>query len=241
MEDEGVSGADLDDLLDEMTGPAKGSAIPVRRSPAQVKAAERRAEAKAEEDALRAAQDANKARAAQLAQIVNLHIAGYSLAEIGASIGASESEVDRMLSNDMARYVRSQPALRTYVRNYVSGKYTELLEAVWDEATDQTHPEKLENSAQALRILKEMSHLHGAAAPVQSEVKVESAPEAVERMVSALSAAKGIGYDTDVFDVEVIEDTGVESTDVHAAPAQALAALEQASKAVEEDNGDERL
>src|SRR5690349_20091717 len=46
------------------------------------------------------AQSPAQAHAAMLAQIVNLHIAGYSLAEIGASIGATEGEVDRMLTRE---------------------------------------------------------------------------------------------------------------------------------------------
>ena len=229
---------DDEDLLpdDLLPVPNKGNALPVRRSKKQQEAAARRAEAKAEADELRAAQDAARAHAARLAQIVNLHIAGFSLAEIGASIGATEAEVDRMLSADMQRYVRSQPALRTYVRNYVSGKYTALLEAVWDEATDKTHAEKLENSAQALRILKEMSRLHGAEAPVQSEVKVESAPEAVEQLVSRLAAAQGLGYDMDVFNSVA---TTVPGTVVHQAVEQSDRALQAASEAVEESEGDD--
>lgn len=237
LHDEGLSGEDLDDLLpDDLTASAvaKHKAIPVRRTPAQIKAAEKRAEAQAAADDLRAEADAKKARAAQLAQIVNLHISGYSLADIGAATGHSEAEIERMLTNDMARYVRTQPALRTYVRNFISGKYTELLEAVWDEATDKTHPEKLENGAQALRILNNMGRLHGAEAPTQTEMKVEAAPEAVERLVSALAATQGLGYDMDVFDT-------VPGEVVHNAAAQSLAALESASREVErpqEGDGD---
>jgi len=229
---------DDEDLMpdDLMPVPNKGAALPVVRSKKQQEAAARRAEAKAEADELRAAQDAARAHAARLAQIVNLHIAGFSLAEIGASIGATGAEADPVRSADMQRYVRSQPALRTYVRNYVSGKYTALLEAVWDEATDKTHAEKLENSAQALRILKEMSRLHGAEAPVQSEVKVESAPEAVEQLVSRLAAAQGLGYDMDVFDSVA---TTVPGTVVHQAVEQSDRALQAASEAVEESEGDD--
>lgn len=239
MTDEGLSGDEMDDLLNEVTAPettavGKKSAIPVRRTDAQIKAAEARAIAQAEANSLRAAADAKKARAAQLAQIVNLHIAGFSLADIGASTGHSEAEIERMLSEDMARYVRTQPALRTYVRNYISGKYTELLETVWDRATDATHQENLDAQDRAVRILDRMGRLHGAEAPVQSEVKVEQAPEAVERIVSALAATQGLGYDMNVFDV-------VPSTVVHEATQQSLAALESASREVErpqEGDGD---
>jgi hypothetical protein len=166
-------------------------------------------------------------KAARLAQIVNLHIAGYSLAEIGASIGASAQEVDRMLQEDTARYVRTQPALRTYVRNWVSERYTQLLDAVWEDATDKHGKEKLEHQDRALRILDRMAKLHGAEAPTQTEVKVEAAPEAVEQLVAALAAAQGLGYDVDVFDV-------VDAEIVHAAPAEARAALEVSGNAVAE-------
>lgn len=231
---------EFDDLLPDDLAPetpsrgAKGKAQPLARTAKQQAAAVARAEAKAEADSLRAAQDAQKAAAARLAQVANLHIAGYSLADIGASIGASADEVDRMLNNDMARYVRNQPALRTFVRNYLSGKYTDLLSAVWDEATDRTHPEKLENQDRALRILNSMGKLHGAEAPLQKEIKVESAPEAVEKLVQALASQTGMGYDDSVFDVidvEVIEDV-VEQTH---------AALEASSAAVEESDGDDAL
>lgn len=161
-----------------------------------------------------AKQALEQANAQRLAQIVNLHIAGYSLTEIGASIGATADEVDRMLSLDAARYVRSQPALRTYVRNWVSERYTKMLDANWDKAVDKTAPDRLENQDRVLRVLDSMRKLHGADAPTQTEVKVEAAPEAVEKLVSALAAGQGLGYDVDVFDDVVDADW---SEDIHAA------------------------
>lgn len=193
---------------------SKKNAVPLTRTPKQQKAAAKRAVQKAQEDSLLEAATQAKQNAVRLAQIVNLHIAGYSLADIGAQIGASADEVDRMLSEDAARYVRSQPALRTYVRNYISGKYNHLLEAVWDEATDKMHPHKLENSDRALRILDRMAKLHGADAPVQSEVKVDAVPETVDAMVKLLAAQSGGAYDDSVFDIvdaEVVEDAAVEA------------------------------
>lgn len=189
-------------------------------TPAQ-KAAQTRAKRKRDADAL------ERANAERLAQVVNLHIAGMSLSQIGQSIGASADEVDRMLSTDAARYVRSQPALRVYVRNWVSDRYAKLLEAVWDEAVDKDSPVKLDNSQQALRILKEMSNLHGAQAPTQTEVKVEAAPEAVDKMVSALAAQQGLAYDTSVFDV-------VDAEIVHEAVEQSADALLDAGEMVGE-------
>lgn len=223
---------DDEDLLPDDLAPvgAKGTAAPLVRTSAQkAAAAKREAERKAAED-LAQAQSAASARAAQLAQIVNLHIAGFSLEAIGASIGASADEVDRMLANETQRYVKNQPALRTYVRNFVSGKYTALLEAVWDEATDKGHNEKLENQDRALRILDRMARLHGAEAPVQSEVKVEAAPEAVNDIVQRLAAAQGLGYDVDIFNV-------VPGAVVHSAVEQSAAALEVSGNAVEESDG----
>lgn len=207
----------------------KKSAVPMKRkelTPAQ-RAAATRAEKKAKADAL------EKAKAQQLAQIVNLHIAGYSLAQIGQAIGATADEVDRMLATDTARYVRSQPALRVFVRNYVSEKYTALLESVWDQAVDKTHPRQLENQDRAVRLLDSMRKLHGADAPVQTEITVDAAPEAVEKMVAALSASQGLGYDADIFDVvdaEVVEDA-VEQT--------AAATLDAAEKVGETSGPDD--
>jgi len=188
---------DLSELMtDELAEAPKPVARPLVRS-AKQKAAAQRAAQKRE---LALAQTAAQQQAARLAQIVNLHIAGFSLTAIGAQIGATADEVDRMLSTDAARYVKTQPALRVYVRNFISEKYSGLLEAVWDEATDKKHPEKLENQDRALRILKEMARLHGAEAPTQAEVKVESAPENVEKMVAVLAAAQGAAYDATIFD-----------------------------------------
>ena len=162
-------------------------------TPAQ-KAAVTRAKNKEKKDKL------NSKTAKRMAQIVNLHIAGYSLAEIGASIGCSADDVDRMLAQDAARYVRNQPALRTYVRNYVSSKYSQLLESVWDGATATGSPEQLDNYDRALRTLERMAKLHGAEAPIQKEIVVDAAPEAVSRLVDVLAASQGFGYDTSVFD-----------------------------------------
>lgn len=143
-----------------------------------------------------------------------------------------------MLSADTARYVKSQPALRTYVRNYISGKYTELLETVWDRATDDQHVENLEAQDRALRILDRMGRLHGAEAPVQSEVKVESAPEAVEELVKRLASAQGLGYNMNVFDT--VSGTVVHS-DIERAVEQSARALEVSGNAVEESDGDDSL
>lgn len=185
------------------------SKTPVKRTTKQEAAAAKRKARTAAEKALTDAQTKQKQRAAQLAQIVNLHIAGFSLADIGASIGATAEEVDRMLQEDTARYVRTQPALRTYVRNYLSGKINELIAADWEEATDRDHPSKLENQDRVLRMIDRLAKLHGADAPVQSEVKVEAQPEAVEKMVEVLSRAQGVMYDDSVFDIveaEIIHD-----------------------------------
>lgn len=165
--------------------------------------------------------------AARLAQVVNLHIAGFSLAQIGNSIGATAEEVDRMLASDAARYIRNQPALRTYVRNWVSDRYAKMLEADWEQASDKTHPHKLEHQDRVLRILDAMRKLHGADAPTQTEVKVDAAPEAVERLVNALATQSGLGYDDSIFDV-------VDAEIVHEASTQSGGAVEESARTVEE-------
>ncbi len=198
-------------------------------TPAQKAALARAKKKKAQADALA------KAEAQRLAQIVNLMIGGYSLADIAAATGSTIAEIDALIQKDAARYVRSQPALRVYVRNWISQHYTQLLSAVWDEATDKHHPKKLENQDRAVRILERMERLHGAAAPVQAEVKIEAAPEAVEKMVEALAASHGLGYDVNVFDT--VEDV-VDAELVHEAVDQSHMALEKAGRAVE-DIGDE--
>lgn len=201
---------DIESALDEMTGAeADARKIPVKRTRAKAEAAQRRAEEKKAQAELAAATSKAQARAAQLAQIVNLHIAGHSYADIGAQIGMTGDEIERMINTEAARYVRTQPALRNYVRHYISGKYSELLENVWARATDDTHKENLEAHDRATRILDRMARLHGAEAPVQKEVKIESSPEAVEKVVEALARASGRGYDPTVFDVEVVEENPV--------------------------------
>ena len=222
-----MSDDDLEDLLDDL--PVKKGAAPLKRTKKQIAAQAKRAEADEAAKELAIQQGAQKARAAQLAQIVNLMIGGYSLTDVAASIGATVPEVERMLAEETQAYVRTQPALRTYVRNYVSGTYTKLLDAVIDEATDKTHPQKLENSLQAVRILERMARLHGADAPTQSEVKIEAAPEAVDRIVKALAAQEGLGYDESIFDDPDIIDVEV----VHDSVEQSAAALEASSLAVE--------
>lgn len=224
---------DFDDLLPDDLAPKKAAA-PLVRSKRQQQAVVKRAEEDAAAAALAAARTVTQQRAAQLAQIVNLHIGGYSLEAIGAAIGASADEVDRMLANETARYVKTQPALRTYVRNFVSGKYSELLDAVWTEATDRKHPEKLDNQDRALKILNNMARLHGAEAPTQTEIKVEQAPEAIDNLVQRISAAQGMGYDVSVFDT-------VPGEVVHAAVEQSARALEVSGNAVEESDGHDEL
>lgn len=179
-----------------------------------------------------------KADAAQLAQVVNLVIAGHSFEEIGASIGASAAEVENMVTHGAARYVRTQPALRTWVRNWINAKYTALIDTNWDIATDPMHPEKLEHQDRVLKMLTGMERLHGAAAPTQSEVKVEHSHDAVEKLVRHLAERQGQGYDVSIFD----DDDIVEGEVIHDSAQSALAALEQASKQVEvPDSNDEPL
>lgn len=226
-----VSDADYADLLPDHLNGAKGAARPLVRSKKQAARAAARREAAAQAQALEDAQTAAQEAAARVAQVANLVIAGYSLKSIGAAVGMSEAEVDRLLSEDSARYIRSQPALRVFVRNWISEKYAGLLEAVWDEATDKTHSEKLEHQDRALRILDRMARLHGAEAPVQSEVKVEAGTEAVDRMVSAIAAASGRGYDTSIFDV-------VPGSVVHEAHTEAEKALSVSGNRLDEDAAD---
>ena len=236
--------SDLDDLLPDSLKPQpsnnKGKAVPAKRSKKQQEIAARREREKAEAEALQAQTTAARAAAARLAQIVNLHIAGFSLADIGAQIGATEDEVDRMLASDAQRYIRSQPALRTYVRNYVSGKYNALLDAVWDEATDKNARGKLENQDRALRILNNMAKLHGAEAPTQAEVTIDAAPETVERMVERLAAGQGLAYDIDVFNSDVVDAEVVDEA-VREGGQNTQRALEESSRAVEEETDDDQF
>lgn len=166
--------------------------------------------------------------AVRLAQIINLHLAGLSFAQIGAEIGASAEEIDRLVQADAARYIRSQPQLRLYARNWLSEHYTQMLEAVWAQSTDPNHPRKLEHQDRALRILDSMRKLHGADAPTQTEVSVEAAPEAVERLVQALSAQQGFGYDVNVFDI-------VDGEVIHDAAEQAEEALADSAALIERE------
>jgi multidrug efflux pump subunit AcrA (membrane-fusion protein) len=219
---------ELADLLpDHLSAPEpKGKAVALVRTPSQqARLAKKQAERAAEAD-LAQAQSAAQATAARLAQIVNLHIAGYSLAQIGASIGASADEVDRLLQNDAARYIRNQPALRTYIRNWVSERYMKMIEADYPMATDPTHRDKLENQDRVMRMLDRMAKLHGAEAPTQTEVKVEAAPEAVEKLVNALAAGQGLGYNMDIFDVP--------ESDIHEAVEQTHDAVVVSGNAVEQ-------
>lgn len=200
-----------------------GTKIPATKelTPAQ-KTARTKARQKAERDAL------VKADEVRLAQIVNLMLAGLTPAQIGLEIGASADEVEQMIMRDAQRFIRTQPALRTYVRKWISGKFTELLDAIWDDATEKTSnskitangfDRKLASQDRAIKILDRLAKLHGADAPTQTEIKVEAAPEAVDKLVAALAASQGQGYDVSIFDV-------VDGEVVHEAAQQAGLALE---------------
>jgi len=220
---------DLDDLLpDDLLPSPKGAAKPLARTQKQIAAAA----AKAERDRLDAerteAETRAEAAAKRLAQVVNLTIAGYSYDEIGAAIGATGTEVERMLNNDVERFVRNQSSLRVWVRKFVSGKYLGLLDSVYDEATDKNNKDQLEYHVAAVRVLERMAKLHGADMPTQSEVKVEAKPEAVEELVKQLAAGRGLGYDAGVFDV-------VPGEVIHKAAQEAPAALERAERDMDND------
>lgn len=176
-----------------------------------------------------------KADAAQLAQVVNLVIAGHSFEDIAESIGATAAEVEAMITNGSARFVRTQPALRVWVRNWINAKYTSMIDANWDQATDPMHPEKLENQTNVIKMLTGMERLHGAAAPTQSEVKVEHSHDAVEVLVRKLAEQQGQGYDVTIFD----DDDTVDAEVIHDSAENALAALEAASKDVGLDQPDD--
>jgi len=206
----------------------KGKALAITKTPAQ-KAAETQRAKREQAAAL------ERANAQRLAQIINLTISGHSLADIAIATGSTVDEVERLLTTDMSRYVRSQPALRVYVRNFISSKYAKLLEADWKDATvdDPTdYRKKLEHQDRVLKILREMDRLHGAAAPTQSEIKVDAAPEAVEALVNRLSSAQGLGYDAAIFDV-------VDAEVVHEAVEASAAAEYDAGEAVGETADDE--
>lgn len=195
--------------------PEKGKPIK-ELTPAQ-KAAKTKAEKRQKEQALA------RVEAQRLAQIVNLYIAGYSFDAIGAATGHTAAEIDRMLAKDTARFVKNQPALRNFVKSWISERYTTLLDTSWPIATDERHPKMLEAQDRALKVLDRMAKLHGAEAPSQTEVKVETAPEAVEALVQRIAAQQGYGYDMTVFDETAVFDTVAEVVDgevVHEAAQQ---------------------
>lgn len=229
---------DFDDLLPDDLAP-KGRAAPLARTKKQAQ----RTVAQVEADKVKAERETERLReqatAQRLAQIVNLHIAGHSLADIGASIGATADEVDRMLQQDAQRYVRSQPALRIYVRNYISKHYSDMLAVDMPVATDVNNEHMLEHQDRAIKLLDKMAKLHGADAPVQSEVKVEAAPESIDRMVQALSAQAGRAYDTSIFDEDDDDIVEAEIVEVSALQEAVGEALEVSGNAVGDDQEDD--
>lgn len=217
------------------TQSGKRKPAPIQRSPE----AQARAEAAARAAAQRAAIETD---AQQLAQIVNLLIAGHTYETIGLAIGATPDEVEKRLTRDAARYVRTQPALRTYVRNFISEKYLGMLDAVYPKAIDATHSMQLENVDRADRILARMARLHGAEAPTQTEVKVESTPEAVEALVQQMAAQVGLDYDVSIFDSPAGGTGGsVPGEVLHAAHEASERILEVSRNQVEESDGDDEL
>lgn len=210
----------------------KKKGAPVQRTPAQIAALERAARVKREADDLAEQKTKADAVAARTAQIANLLISGHTFESIGAQIGMTATELEREFNKDSARYVRTQASLRIWVRNYLSSQYAAMLAVDMPRATDAQRPDMLEHQDRAMRLLKEMGRLHGAEAPTQSEVKVEAAPESIERMVRKLAEQQGAGYDMDVFDLDDDDVTEV-GEQAQAAPADALRALEAASREVE--------
>lgn len=214
----------------------KSKGKPIVRTAKQQKAVEK---VEAEND-LAVQRTKAKSDAAQLAQVVNLVIAGHTFEDIAESIGSSAAEVETMVTNGAGRYVRTQPALRVWVRNWINAKYTEMIDANWDVASDPNHPDKLDNQHAVIKMLTGMERLHGAAAPTQSEVKVEHSHDAVELLVRRLSEQQGQGYDVSIFDDDDTVDAEVISdTDIHASADNALAALEAASRNVGLDQDDD--
>lgn len=221
---------DLDSLLDTVTDTvtdSKKGAVPMKRTKKQKAAAEKAAERKAAQDL----RESDKAAAQQLAQIVNLNIAGHSFAAIGAEIGMSGDEVEALVQRGAAQFVRTTPALRTFVRNFVSEKMTGLLDATYLQAIDTSRADQLDYVASVQKTLRDLSRLHGADAPTQSEVKVEASPEAVEQLVMSLAKNRGLAYDDDVFDAEIVEDLVDDSQ----------RELEVSRNAVEESDGEDAL
>ncbi len=208
----------------------KSKGAPIQRTKAQQAALDKAAAQRKAANDLANQQSAADAQAALVAQMANLIISGHTFAEIGAAIGATADEVEKILNAETARYVRTQPALRKWVRNWISGKYSEMIEANWDHAISPTSAERLENQDRVIKMLTAMERLHGAAAPTQSEVKVDATPELVQKVVDKLAAATGGGYDVDIFDVDEDDITGT----IHDAPAEALAALEAAAAEADE-------
>lgn len=202
--DEQALPAEDQPVSEKPPGSAKGA--PVQRTAKQVAAAEKAAEEAAKKKSLTEA----SAAAQRTAQVANLLIAGASFEEIGASIGMTAPEVEKMLMADTNRFIRTQPALRAWVRNLVSAKTAELLEAVFPMATDPKHIDFLPAQDRAAKHLVNLARLHGAEAPTQTEIKMETSPESVQSMVDRIAAAAGRGYDASVFD----EDDDVMDGDV---------------------------
>lgn len=202
---------------------SKGKAVALKRTKKQAAAAKKAAERQEAEDL----RQADVAAAQQLAQMVNLKIAGHSFASIGAAIGKTADEVEQMFEREAGRYIRTQPALRAYARNMISEKTMGLLEATYDQAVDTKRPDQLEYVASAQKTLRDLARLHGADAPTQSEVTVAASDETVEALVNSLAQGKGLSYDMDVFDLD--------PEDVEEMVEQSHAALEASEATLDQD------
>lgn len=211
------------------TGNNKGKAQALKRTARQQAVTKKAAAAQAAQDL----REEDKAAAQQLAQMVNLVIAGHSLAAIGASIGKSADEVEQMLVRESGRYIRTQPALRAYARSLISEKTAGLLEATYDQAIDTKRPDQLDYVASVQKTLRDLARLHGADAPTQTEVTVGASDETVEALVATLAQGKGLAYNDDVFDLD--------PDDVEEIVEASHREVEAAHDAVEDSDGDDNL
>lgn len=160
--------------------------------------------------------DFTDADAKQVAHILNLQIAGWTLDEVAAATKMSREAVEDLLLRHQRRFVKNQKELVAHMRGLASDRLDRLLKSVWADATDDESPKQFAAQDRALRNIEQQRKLWGLDAPAQVEISHRPSDEAVADLVTKVSAViTGVPLeDDDVLELdpddyaEVVEEQG---------------------------------
>lgn len=131
---------------------------------------------------------------------LEMRLAGYQWDEVADVVGYPDARAAQVaFETALEAQLKSDPQMRSKMREYTGRRLERLLRAVWNKAIDPTHPEQMVAHQRALAVIDRHAKLFGQDAPTEMIVHTPTADQLQNWVADVITAKKDLAPEADIF------------------------------------------